>query len=156
MLVQCLSTGDVVAQQAVEKKGWAQHDFNRTLRMTTFGGIFAGPILSTWYRWIDKTIVHRAPSKALLYKVACDQFLFAPCFIGAFFTGQGLFEGKSLDEIREKLTNGYTTALIGNYKIWPAVQLINFYFVPLNYRLMVTNVVALGWNAYLSTINQRS
>lgn len=135
ILVQCVSTaalfgtGDVIAQQTVEKRGWNNHDLVRTLRMSTFGGIFAGPILSYWYRFIDKTITHKVPSRALLYKVACDQFLFAPFFIGAFFTGQGLFEGKSVNEIKEKLSNGYTTALAGNYKIWPAVQLINFFLL---------------------------
>ena len=33
---------------------------------------------------------------------------------------------------------------------------MNFYFTPLNYRLMVSNVVSLGWNAYLSLVNQSS
>lgn len=28
----------------------------RTLRMTAFGGIFAGPALSTWYRFIDRKV----------------------------------------------------------------------------------------------------
>ncbi|CAO3690362.1 unnamed protein product [Rhizopus microsporus] len=162
ILVQSLSTavlfgtGDVIAQQVIEKRGWTEHDLMRTTRMTVFGGIFAGPILSNWYRFIDKRVTTQSPSKALFYKVACDQFIFAPFFIGAFFVGQGLFEGKSITKIQEKLYNGYTTALIGNYKIWPAVQIFNFYFTPLNYRLMVTNIVALGWNSYLSTINQRS
>lgn len=35
----------------------------------------------------------------------------------AFFVGQGLFEGKSITKIQEKLYNGYTTALVGNYKV---------------------------------------
>lgn len=107
----------MIAQQTVERRGWKDHDFVRTLRMTTFGGVFAGPILSTWYRLIDKKITTPVPSKALLYKVVCDQFLFAPFFIGAFFTAQGLFEGKSASEIKDKLSSGYTTALVGNYKV---------------------------------------
>ncbi|KAI8882707.1 hypothetical protein K501DRAFT_186115 [Backusella circina FSU 941] len=163
ILVQSLSTavlfatvGDVIAQQIVEKKGWEQHDLIRTSRMATFGCVFAGPALSTWYRFIDRSVKTTKPLQGLLTKVALDQFLFAPFFIGAFFSVQGLFEGKSMNDIKEKLASSYTTALIGNYKIWPAVQICNFYFTPLNYRLMVTNVVALGWNAYLSTVNQRS
>ncbi|KAI7895880.1 uncharacterized protein EV154DRAFT_494064 [Mucor mucedo] len=162
ILVQCASTailfgaGDVIAQQIVEKQGWKNHDVNRTLRMSAFGGVFAGPALSTWYRFIDKKVTTTNRFKGLAIKVGLDQFVFAPFFIAAFFTGQGLFEGKSINEIKSKLESGYTTALAGNYKLWPAVQIVNFYFTPLNYRLMVTNVVALGWNAYLSTVNQRS
>ncbi|ORX47981.1 hypothetical protein DM01DRAFT_265966, partial [Hesseltinella vesiculosa] len=40
--------------------------------------------------------------------------------------------------------------------LWPAVQLANFYFVPLQHRLLITNIVALGWNSYLLWVNQRS
>ena len=32
------ATGDIMAQQAVEKKGVAKHDFTRTGRMILYGG----------------------------------------------------------------------------------------------------------------------
>ncbi|KAI9274395.1 hypothetical protein BDA99DRAFT_497377 [Phascolomyces articulosus] len=162
ILVQCITTaflfgtGDVIAQQVVERKGLKSHEMTRTLRMAGFGGLFAGPVLSNWYRFVELNIKGATPVTTLLKKVAADQFLCAPIFIGVFFSAQGLLEGKSVGQIQEKLENGYTTAVLANYKIWPAVQLINFYFTPLNYRLMVTNVVSLGWNAYLSLVNQRS
>ncbi|SAL95051.1 hypothetical protein [Absidia glauca] len=162
ILVQSISTGclfgagDLIAQQAVEQRGTAHHDYMRTGRMMLFGGAVAGPTLSTWYRFLEHNVKASTPFKALVKKVAIDQVLFAPVFIGVFFSTQGLFEGKSLDQIKEKLDHGYTTAVVNNYKLWPAVQFFNFYFVPLNHRLMVTNVVALGWNSYLSWINHQS
>lgn len=85
--------------------------------MTAFGGVFAGPALSTWYRFIDKKVTTTNKFQNLATKVVLDQFIFAPFFIAAFFTGQGLFEGKSVSEIKDKLSSGYTTALIGNYKV---------------------------------------
>jgi protein Mpv17 len=51
-----LMLGDVIAQQIVEKQGLEKHNYIRTLRMATFGGVFAGPVLSTWYRFIDKKV----------------------------------------------------------------------------------------------------
>ncbi|KAG2225570.1 hypothetical protein INT45_013681, partial [Circinella minor] len=162
ILVQCITTaflfgtGDVIAQQAIERKGIEHHEVARTLRMAGFGGCFAGPVLSNWYRFVELNIKGTTPITTLLKKVAADQFLCAPIFIGVFFSAQGLLEGKSVNQIQEKLENGYTTAVLANYKIWPAVQLINFYFTPLNYRLMVSNIVSLGWNAYLSLVNQSS
>ncbi|KAJ3310157.1 glucokinase [Boothiomyces sp. JEL0838] len=63
-----------------------------------------------------------------------DQGLYAPTFIGVFFVYNGLMEGNSIEQVKQKLAIGYKPALLGNYTIWPAVQLINFKFVPLNYQ----------------------
>ncbi|CAF89100.1 unnamed protein product, partial [Tetraodon nigroviridis] len=36
------------------------------------------------------------------------------------------------------------------FQLWPPVQIANFYFVPLHHRLAVVQVVAVGWNSYLT------
>lgn len=148
------ATGDVIAQHAVEKR--ETHDYMRTLRLTGFGGLVAAPLLGNWYKFLDKNIHLSNPFKTLIARVALDQFLFAPGFIALFFSAQGALEGKNMTQIKEKLDDGYPQALLNNYKLWPAVQFFNFYVTPLNHRLMVTNIVALGWNTYLSTANQKS
>jgi protein Mpv17 len=54
---------------------------------------------------------------------------------------------------QEKLQKNYVTALTSNYMIWPFVQIVNFKFIPLHYRVLFVNVVSIGWNCYLSFLN---
>ncbi|XP_055491474.1 protein Mpv17 isoform X3 [Leucoraja erinacea] len=77
-------------------------------------------------------------------------FVLAPCFLAGFIVVTGFLGGLSLEKIYLKLEKNYTNALMSNYTIWPAAQLLNFYFIPLKHRLAVVQIVALVWNTYLS------
>ncbi|KAG0032604.1 Protein required for ethanol metabolism [Podila clonocystis] len=160
-------TGDIIAQFLIEgnaKKGKdknptvfdASWDVARTGRMAIFGAGFAGPVLHHWYKFLDRKIQLSTPFRSLLGRVAVDQLCFAPCFIASFFVGQGLLAGESKQTIQARLEKGYPGALKSNYMVWPGVQLLNFWCVPLQHRLMVVNTFALGWNTYLSHVNQTS
>jgi hypothetical protein len=59
------------------------------------------------------------------------------------------------ERINERLDSTFYTALTRNWMVWPAVQLVNFSVVPLDHRVLVVNVVALGWNCYLSYLNNK-
>ena len=45
---------------------------------------------------------------------------------------------------RQKLRGAYVEALKKNWMLWPAVQAVNFKFVPLEHRVLLVNVVSLG------------
>jgi protein Mpv17 len=82
------------------------------------------------------------------FLVLVDQVLFAPAFIGVLVGSIGFLQGES--NILTKLKREFPDILVANYKLWPAVQLINFYFVPLNYQVVVVQIVAVAWNSYVS------
>ena len=49
----------------------------------------------------------------------------------------------------EKVRGAYWEALKKNWMVWPAVQAVNFKFVPLEHRVLVVNVVSLGeWGVF--------
>ncbi|XP_056409201.1 protein Mpv17 [Hyla sarda] len=144
-----VGVGDVISQQLVERKGLHGHNLERTMKMMGIGFCFVGPVLGGWYKVLDRLIPGSSKSVAIK-KMLLDQGGFAPCILGCFLTIVGSLNGLSTDEIWDKLKRDYKDALITNYYIWPAVQIANFYFIPLHHRLAVVQVVAIIWNSYLS------
>ncbi|XP_073480861.1 mitochondrial inner membrane protein Mpv17 isoform X1 [Aquarana catesbeiana] len=108
-----------------------------------------GPVVGSWYNILDRLVPGSTKSVALK-KMLLDQGGFAPCFLGCFLTIVSTLNGLSKEEIWAKLKRDYKDALITNYYIWPAVQIANFYFIPLYHRLAVVQCVAIVWNSYLS------
>lgn len=43
-------------------------------------------------------------------------------------------------------------ALIANWYLWPAAQLVNFTVVPLDQRILYVNAVSIAWTAYISNM----
>ncbi|RYP13849.1 hypothetical protein DL767_010538 [Monosporascus sp. MG133] len=146
------ATGDITAQQLVEKKGVEGHEFGRTGRMFLYGGAIFGPAATTWFGILQRRVNLRNANATILARVAADQLLFAPTFIGLFLSSMAVLEGGSP---KAKLEKNYASALQANYMLWPFVQLANFKFVPLQYRVLVVNFVSIGWNCFLSLLNSK-
>ncbi|PWY88200.1 hypothetical protein BO70DRAFT_331432 [Aspergillus heteromorphus CBS 117.55] len=156
LLTQSLTTatlfalGDGIAQQAVEKKGLANHDVARSGRMALYGGAIFGPAATKWFQFLQNRIQLSSPRQTLVARVATDQLAFAPTMTGVFLSTMSVLEGSNP---REKLHRTYWDALRANWMLWPAVQGVNMYFVPLQFRVLVVNVVNIGWNCFLSVLN---
>lgn len=83
-------------------------------------------------------------------QIALDQGVFAPVMIGVFLSSMALLEG---GKPQDKLDKNYKNALTSNYMVWPAVQAVNFKYMPLEHRVLFVNVISIGWNCYLSYLN---
>lgn len=105
---------------------------------------------ATWFKILQRHVNLRSPNVTILARVAVDQGVFAPVMVGVFLSSMAALEGGSPTE---KLDKNYVNALKANYMLWPFVQLVNFKFVPLHHRVLAVNVVSLGWNCYLSYLN---
>ncbi|XP_034017834.1 protein Mpv17 [Thalassophryne amazonica] len=144
-----MGVGDVISQQLIERRGLARHSVQRTAKMMSIGFVFVGPVISSWYKILDRLVVGGTKSAAMK-KMLADQLCFAPCFLATFFLISGTLNGLTVKENIAKLERDYTDALISNYYLWPPVQVANFYFVPLHHRLAVVQIVAVVWNSYLT------
>ena len=113
-------------------------------------GVF-GPAATKWFRFLQTKIV--LPNKKLEIgaRVAVDQLVFAPTNLFVFLSTMAVLEGVSP---QEKLARTYSGALTSNWMVWPFVQVVNFSFVPLDYRVLFVNSLSVFWNCYLSFISK--
>ncbi|XP_012264931.1 protein Mpv17 isoform X3 [Athalia rosae] len=144
-----MGTGDQIAQNFVEQRKFKDLDFNRSSQFVCIGSFLAGPTTSIWYRILERNIGSKS-STAALKKVLLDQGCFAPFFITVLLTVIGKLQGKDFEGIKRKLKSDYFDILFNNYKLWPMVQLANFYFIRLEYQVLVVQSVAIFWNTYIS------
>ncbi|KAI9656204.1 MAG: Protein required for ethanol metabolism [Bathelium mastoideum] len=147
------ATGDVLAQQAVEKRGSKNHDFARTGRMAFYGGAIFGPAATLWFRFLQSHVRLGGPTTTMLAQVACDQSIMASANAACFLATMTALEG---GDVGAKVTSTWPTVMKANLMLWPWVQMVNFKVVPLEHRVLVVNIVALGWNCYLSLVNSKA
>jgi len=151
LITQCATTGvllgagDLIAQKAVEKQ--LEINWKRTAKFSAFGLLFVGPVIRNWLLILERlygTTGKLTPIK----KVLTDQLCFAPVLQFTAIPVLGLMDGHSRDKIEARIRKDYYDIMIANWKLWPIVATVNFYFVPLNYRLPVVALVSLFWNVY--------
>lgn len=59
-------------------------------------------------------------------------------------------DGKSLKKSMNDLKIKFQPTMMAHWKVWPAVNYINFLLVPVQYQVLFANLVSLFFNSYLS------
>lgn len=80
-----------------------------------------GPAATTWFKILQQRVNLKSATATIAARVAVDQGLFAPTFIGIFLSSMAVLEGGSP---KEKLQKNYFNALTANYMLWPFVQMV--------------------------------
>ncbi|XP_068628969.1 protein Mpv17 [Battus philenor] len=160
-LVQAIQTGtlmgagDYISQVFVEKKSMKNVDLIRTLRFSSIGFFAGGPALRVWYGFLNNYIGSKGKTVALK-KVLVDQVIFAPTFLLFILVTLGVMQGKALENIEKDIQSNYLDILKTNYYVWPFIQIVNFYYIPLQYQVLIVQTVALFWNTYLAWKTNRN
>jgi len=147
--------GDIAAQKLEEKLGEKEAglDLARVARMTAVGTL-QGPMHHYFYTWVDR-IMPKTDAKTVFNKIMLDQFVASPLFIFSYFYPAGLFEGHSVHECNEELKEKFWTVYKADWIIWPPCQFINFYFLPLRYRVLYINAITTLYNVFLCYIKHK-
>eukprot|EP01041_Mallomonas_annulata_P000869 gene869-1693_t len=99
----------------------------RLVSFGLYGLLVSGPVFHYWYSTLDHITRHIPGNFRILYLQTLN------CM-----------------ETVKAVKLVYKSALITNWKVWTLAQAVNFSVIPLEYRVLYGNTIALWWNTYLS------
>ncbi|GAA6010779.1 hypothetical protein JCM10207_005838 [Rhodosporidiobolus poonsookiae] len=86
----------------------------------------------------------------LAKRVAADQLGMAPISLFIFLMSMSVLEGLNEEETWQKIKDNYWPILSVNWQVWPLLQLLNFRYIPLRYRVPFGSIMGIFWTAFLS------
>lgn len=143
-----MTGGDLISQSILRHD--TPLDLHQTARFATAGIIFVGPAVRGCLLLIDRLFGPTRSLQVMVRKVIFDQGILAPIFTAANLSVLTGLKTHSVEGIKEELERSYVDFLKMNYKFWPMVSMINFYLVPLTYRVVFGSSAALLWNVAVS------
>ncbi|KAF6278347.1 peroxisomal membrane protein 2 [Rhinolophus ferrumequinum] len=114
---------------------------------------FTGPLSHYFYLFLERWVPPEVPLAGVL-KLLLDRVLFAPAFLLLFFVVMNFLEGRDAAALAARVRSGFWPALQMNWRVWTPVQFINVNYVPLQFRVLFANLVALFWYAYLASLGK--
>ncbi|XP_037277165.2 mpv17-like protein 2 [Rhipicephalus microplus] len=146
--------GDLV-QQHYEVLSGRQAAINsvRTSHMAA-AGLTTGVVCHYWYVLLDRWMLGRSVRTVLL-KVLYDQVVFSPINLVVYFGTVGLLERSSCAELSHELWFKGGTVYKVEWVVWPPAQFLNFYVLPLRYRVFFDNLISFGFDVYLPYVKYK-
>lgn len=143
--------GDGLCQLKFEKHPF---DVRRWIMFTSLGGLYIGPTLHVWYRFINAKY-YGASGKMVLKRLFMDQFVFAPICTPVFMGLIVYLEKKDTSQVKLQIQNCWWNTMKSNWMVWIPAQFLNFKVVPVHYQVLFSNMVGMFWNSYMSYISHR-
>lgn len=131
--------------------------YARTSILTVWAGCVSSPWWTWWYTWLHQ----KYPGKIFMW-VLVTATIPAPFWNCAFFVFSTAAEHAALSSspweqrfeclhrIQTKLDHQFLPTVVRSAQLWIPVNILNFYFVPLEFRMFAGSSVAFAWNVYLS------
>ncbi|KAL2042608.1 hypothetical protein N7G274_004367 [Stereocaulon virgatum] len=85
-----------------------------------------------------------------LVKIGLDQTLGAVVNVVVYIGGTRLLRGVPVGLCLDAIQQQTWPVIKAGYKLWPAVNLIQHVFIPVERRVIVGSLVGLGWGVYLA------
>jgi protein Mpv17 len=128
-------------------------DWQRTLNVGITGFVWTGPLSHSWYSVLESTVRARTRLGGIGVRLILDATIFSPIAVAGYFVFRSFLEGNSIGETQQRLQSKFTDALTASWQFWPIANVLNFAFVPAQFRVLYNNSLSLLWNGYLSHLN---
>ena len=161
MSVAVLGTADAGAQglqhfqerRHTEQRPAFELDLQRQRAVAVYSVGFQGPFGHWWYNLMEHRVAPLLPARYVVVgKVVCDQAVNALASNILYFSFIPWFEGKPVDEIKQKLRMDLGPTYFIDCFFWPITSFYNFKYVPVRHQLLCCNVVLLGWTLFMSYV----
>jgi hypothetical protein len=106
--------------------------------------------------WLHNNFNFSSKLLSILTKVAVQQACFTPVFNTYFFSVHSLLGGATFEETWERLKKALPVSVTNSVKLWPAVTAFSLVYVQPQFRNVFGGVIAVGWQTYLSWLNQKA
>lgn len=145
--------GDII-EQYIERvflhTGPARWDTIRTSKLASTG-LPVGILSHYWYLQLDKRFAQTSHLN-VLRKIVASQLIYAPACILVFFLTLGVLNRTHPNEIWFNIESKGKRLYMVDWITWPPISLVNFYLIPLRYRLLYENVVSIGFDVFNSYV----
>ncbi|XP_034728293.1 peroxisomal membrane protein 2 [Etheostoma cragini] len=122
-------------------------------RYAIYGLFITGPLSHYFYQLMEMWMPTTDPL-CVVKRLLLDRLVFAPGFLLIFYLVMNILEAKGWTDFEKKMRGSYWTALKMNWKVWTPFQFININFVPVQFRVLFSNMIALFWYAYLASVRK--
>ncbi|XP_068995330.1 peroxisomal membrane protein 2 isoform X2 [Embiotoca jacksoni] len=122
-------------------------------RYAIYGLFITGPVSHIFYQLMEVWMPTTDPY-CIVKRLLLDRLIFAPGFLLLFYFVMNILEAKGWEDFENKMRKSYWTALKMNWKVWTPFQFININFVPVQFRVLFANTIALFWYAYLASVRK--
>lgn len=145
------AAGDIIEQKLEKIEGYTnQWDTLRTRNMA-LSGMTIGVFCHHWYFFLEKYMPGRTIGM-VMKKVVVDQLICSPICITTFFLTLGYLEKTKVPEIIDEIKRKAIILYTAEWVVWPPAQVINFYILPIRYRVLYDNIISLGYDVYTSRV----
>ncbi|KAL3858020.1 hypothetical protein ACJMK2_012636 [Sinanodonta woodiana] len=122
---------------------------------TSFGFVITGPLFHNFYLLLDKLFPRKDKSAELKNSdiakmILFDRLILAPPYLLVFLYAIAILEGQGTEVALKKVKATFWTILKMNWRVFTVVQYINFKYVPMKYRVLFGNIIALFFSIYVA------